>query len=135
MIKTSIIILALLLSVTGWAQAKGVTHSHAGRVHSHPLPKEGIKHRHGSGAIGLAVSSGNTGGSLQEIKLLADRGDAQAQNKLGVLYEEGNGVRKNPEAAAKWYQKAAVNESTQTVEVLFVFNGKREITDFLEGIH
>ena len=28
-----------------------------------------------------------------------------------------------------------VNESTQTVEVLFVFNGKREITDFLEGIH
>lgn len=28
-----------------------------------------------------------------------------------------------------------VNESTQTVEVLFIFNGKREITVFLQGLN
>lgn len=27
-------------------------HSHGGRYHSHPLPKEGVKHRHGNGEIG-----------------------------------------------------------------------------------
>ena len=30
----------------------GVLHSHKGRKHSHPLPKNGVKHRHGNGAIG-----------------------------------------------------------------------------------
>ncbi len=56
MIKYSVIILALLLSVSGWAQAKSVTHSHAGRVHSHPLPKQGIRHQYGGGAFGVPVT-------------------------------------------------------------------------------
>lgn len=33
-------------------------HSHAGRTHNHPLPKQGVKHRHGNGAYG-APTSGN----------------------------------------------------------------------------
>ena len=28
------------------------SHSHAGRIHSHPLPAQGKSHRHGNGAIG-----------------------------------------------------------------------------------
>lgn len=28
-------------------------HSHNGRVHNHPLPKQGVKHRHGNGAYGV----------------------------------------------------------------------------------
>ncbi len=39
--------------------AAPVPHTHGGREHSHPLPKEGIKHRHGGGAIGLAVPGGD----------------------------------------------------------------------------
>ena len=29
-----------------------VSHSHGGRPHSHPLPAEGIAHRHGNGPVG-----------------------------------------------------------------------------------
>jgi hypothetical protein len=29
------------------------SHSHAGRKHSHPLPKQGVHHRHDNGAIGI----------------------------------------------------------------------------------
>ncbi len=66
MIKTSVIILALLLSVSGWAKTKSVTHSHAGRVHSHPLPKEGIKHRHGSGAFGTQIAEKKKSEKVQQ---------------------------------------------------------------------
>lgn len=31
---------------------KSVSHSHNGRTHSHPLPAQGVKHRHGNGAVG-----------------------------------------------------------------------------------
>ena len=38
---------------------------------------------------------------------LALRGDAQAQNVLGVMYANGHGVRQNDEEAIKWYRKSA----------------------------
>src|ERR1700692_2253884 len=34
---------------------------------------------------------------------LADQGDRTAQFKLGVLYDEGNGVDKNSREAIRWY--------------------------------
>ncbi|WP_299876436.1 hypothetical protein [uncultured Cocleimonas sp.] len=34
-------------------------HSHNGRSHSHLLPKQGINHRHGNGALGKAVTRNN----------------------------------------------------------------------------
>ena len=37
----------------------------------------------------------------------AGQGNAAAQYELGVLYENGRGVIKNPAVAAKWYRKAA----------------------------
>ena len=37
----------------------------------------------------------------------AEQGDAKAQNLLGVLYYNGNGVPKNYVEAVKWYRKAA----------------------------
>jgi TPR repeat protein len=37
----------------------------------------------------------------------ADQGNATAQNNLGVLYQNGQGVEQSEEMAAKWYQKAA----------------------------
>jgi len=36
------------------------SHSHNGRVHSHPLPIEGVAHQHGNGAIGSDSSSDNS---------------------------------------------------------------------------
>ena len=44
---------------------------------------------------------------LGELKALAKKGDAKAQNKLGVCYAKGEGVKKNLVKAIEWYTKAA----------------------------
>ena len=38
---------------------------------------------------------------------LAEKGDAKAQNQLGIMYENGEGVRQSFVEAAKWYRLAA----------------------------
>ena len=45
----------------------------------------------------------------------ADQGDADAQYKLGVFYENGYGVTQDKEQAMQWYKKAAEqgNESAK----------------------
>jgi TPR repeat protein len=45
--------------------------------------------------------------SLKELRTKADRGDASAQNNLGVMYEKGQGVSQNYTEAMRWYRKAA----------------------------
>ena len=45
-----------------------------------------------------------------EIKLyrtLAETGDASAQNRLGLIYQNGEGVPQDDAEAIKWYLKAA----------------------------
>jgi TPR repeat protein len=44
---------------------------------------------------------------FDEMKALADQGDARAQVNLGVMYEVGDGVPKSDAEAVKWYRKAA----------------------------
>ena len=44
---------------------------------------------------------------FDEMKALADQGDAYAQNNLGVMYDNGRGVPENDAEAIKWYGKAA----------------------------
>lgn len=45
--------------------------------------------------------------ALREFKPLALKGDADAQNNLGVMYELGQGVPKDFREAMKWYRLAA----------------------------
>ncbi|MDF2095148.1 tetratricopeptide repeat protein [Aquibaculum arenosum] len=78
--------------------------------------------RGGLFALGMAVAA--AGPSLAEESLwldlpwhervgpgwyerLAERGDAEAQYRLGQLYEEGIGVGADPELAEHWYAAAA----------------------------
>ncbi len=44
---------------------------------------------------------------LKELLLAAERGDAEAQFELGLMYDEGYGVSRDNQEAAKWYSKAA----------------------------
>ncbi len=44
---------------------------------------------------------------LKELLLAAERGDAEAQFELGLMYDEGYGVSRDNQEAAKWYRKAA----------------------------
>ncbi|MEQ1750464.1 MAG: tetratricopeptide repeat protein [Prosthecobacter sp.] len=46
-------------------------------------------------------------GTLAEIRANAEKGDAKAQNSLGLRYDEGNGVTQDAGEAATWYRKAA----------------------------
>ena len=48
----------------------------------------------------------------------AEQGDAQAQYNLGVCYEKGIGVTKNPEEARKWFREAAEQGYKLAVEKL-----------------
>jgi len=45
--------------------------------------------------------------AFKELKPLAEQGDAEAQNYLGFMYSNGQGVTQDYRAAVKWYKLAA----------------------------
>ena len=45
--------------------------------------------------------------ALREWRPLAEQGDAQAQNNLGWMYRNGQGVTQDDKTAVKWYRLAA----------------------------
>ncbi len=45
--------------------------------------------------------------ALREFRPLAEQGDAEAQNNLGVMYLKGEGVAQDSKAAVQWYSKAS----------------------------
>ena len=61
-----------------------------------------------SQAEGLqAYERGQFANALQFLLPLASEGDAVAQYHLGLMYEEGKGVRADPVQARQWYERAA----------------------------
>ncbi|WP_277600823.1 tetratricopeptide repeat protein [Eikenella corrodens] len=59
-------------------------------------------------ALGLsqAVWADNASDFRQTLHL-AEQGNADAQYNLGVMYDNGQGVRQDYAEAARWYRKAA----------------------------
>jgi TPR repeat protein len=55
----------------------------------------------------MGVSNARPQGSLAAIVLSAERGNPQAQTRLGFLHEQGIGVPQNYHLAAMWYHRAA----------------------------
>lgn len=45
--------------------------------------------------------------ALEILKPLAEQGDSQAQITMGLMYDYGHGVEKNPAESIKWYLMAA----------------------------
>lgn len=57
---------------------------------------------------GLAAPKGSDYASIvEELRPLAEKGNARAQLALGLLYQQGRGVNRDVAAAVKWYLKAA----------------------------
>lgn len=54
-----------------------------------------------------AYNKGDYQSAWQELKPLAENGSVNAQNVLGVMYENGFGVEKNEVQAIRWYRQAA----------------------------
>ena len=59
-----------------------------------------------------AVESYNKHDYQKAFKLwlpLAEQGDVAAQNNLGVMYSNGQGVKRNLSEAKEWFRKACIN--------------------------
>jgi TPR repeat protein len=54
--------------------------------------------------------AGNYDDALSQLKILAENGDAKAQNNLGYMYLKGIGVEINHRKAFNWYRKAAMQD-------------------------
>jgi TPR repeat protein len=54
-----------------------------------------------------AVKRGDYAAALKVFRVLAEQGDAKAQNGLGVMYTKGHGVKKDYKEVVKWYRMAA----------------------------
>ena len=54
-----------------------------------------------------ALLMGDNKTALREFREAADQGHAKAQFELGLMYERGSGVPKDPAEAARWFKKAA----------------------------
>ena len=62
----------------------------------------------GIGQAAWADDTLNVGEVAQkEMLQLAEAGDADAQFSLGVMYEQGKGIRQDYTEAVRWYRKAA----------------------------
>ncbi|MEJ2795706.1 tetratricopeptide repeat protein [Iodobacter sp. LRB] len=55
----------------------------------------------------MAHEAGNYKQAFESFMPLAKQGDAQAQFNIGVMYDEGQGVRQDNTQANVWYRKAA----------------------------
>lgn len=53
------------------------------------------------------VSQGSSFFEVDEIKVAAERGNVEAQNRLGLNYDWGAGVPQDSERAIYWFTKAA----------------------------
>ncbi len=54
-----------------------------------------------------AFYRGDYATALQELRPLAEQGNADAQHRLGAMYEDGKGVPQDYAEAVKWHRKAA----------------------------
>ena len=59
-----------------------------------------------------AYESGDYAVALGLLRPLAERGDAEAQYNLGVMYRNGQGVPHDDAEAVKWYRLAAEQAKT-----------------------
>ena len=55
----------------------------------------------------LLAFHGAASSEFDETKALAELGMAAAQNNLGIMYDNGEGVPENDAEAVKWFRKAA----------------------------
>src|SRR5437867_1817726 len=73
--------------------------------------------------------------ALNEWQPLAERGDAEAEFRLGAMYERGEGTPAQPNQAAKWYRKAADQGYSQAQYALgkLYADGRGILQDYIEA--
>ena len=61
----------------------------------------------------LTASNANADMVFDFQKKMADKGNAEAQFKVGEMYQTGRGVKKDTAAASEWFKKAQSNGHTE----------------------
>jgi TPR repeat protein len=76
------------------------------------------------------------GNAENDLKKAAEQGDADAQEALGLMYAEGQGVEQDFKEAVKWYQKAADQGNADAQETLGLYyeTGLPGGKDFKEAV-
>lgn len=64
--KAAVLVSCALIFCSSFLYSQPAPHAHASRTHVHPLPKQGIKHRHGSGQYGALPSSASASSSIKQ---------------------------------------------------------------------
>ena len=85
----------------------------------------------------LAYQAGDYETALQEWRPLAEQGNAQAQVKLGVMYDYGNGVPRDSTEAVNWVRLAAEqgNAEAQFYLGYMYTDGEGVIQDYAEAVN
>lgn len=82
-----------------------------------------------------AAQVGDYATVLRLLRPLADQGNATAQNNLGRMYENGQGVPQDYAAAVSWYRKAADqgHADAQNLLGLMYENGRGVRRDYVQA--
>ncbi|MDH5180590.1 MAG: sel1 repeat family protein [Gammaproteobacteria bacterium] len=83
-----------------------------------------------------AMRKGDFKTAINELRVLVEKNDPNAQFLMGMLYDAGNGVPQDQSVAATWYRKAA--EQNHTIAQLFLgvfyYNGIGVEKDYKEAV-
>ncbi len=74
-----------------------------------------------------AFTAGNYEQALRLWLPLAEKDDDKAQYNLGILYQKGLGVEKNPKTAFIWYKRASANGNTDAMYNLAIMYNKGRV--------
>ena len=82
-----------------------------------------------------AYEAGNLPLAVKEFRAAADKGDANSQFNIGLMYEQGIGVGKDEREAVAWYRKAAEqgNSNAQYNLAVLYENGRGTKVDFAQA--
>mgnify|MGYP001166447181 FL=1 len=82
-----------------------------------------------------AYRSGDFAAALREWIPLAEKGDAAAEGKMGLMYRHGLGVPKNNKISMKWYKLAAEQGHSDAKLIIAADNGDKNAAYKLGGIY
>ena len=86
-------------------------------------------------AISTLLACTSLSSDVKNLRRQANAGDAEAQNRLGVMYANGQGVPQDLAESARWYRKAADqgDAGAQYNLGLMCFNGQGVPTDYAQA--
>ena len=82
-----------------------------------------------------AYLRGDYSTALRVFRQLADQGEAEAQNILGIMYDQGQGVTQDYTEGTRWYRKAAEQGNTNAQYNLGIMydNGRGVAQDYVQA--